>query len=97
LERKKIFLVAGLWKSGKKEGFRVLDLRKWVMIVRIAGRRQGHDVFIVFFIWDWVNFIWDKPHLIKEVFGNAVQPAFPKNLKFFFLLKFNMFVRFGSF
>jgi hypothetical protein len=25
----------------------------------------------------------------KEVFGNAVQPVFPKNLKFFFL-KFNM-------
>ena len=55
----------GLWKSGKKEGFRVLNLKKWVMIVWIAGRRQGHDVFIVFFIRAWVNFIWDKPHLIK--------------------------------
>jgi hypothetical protein len=26
----------------------------------------------------------------KEAFGNTVQPAFLKNLKFFFLLKFNM-------
>ena len=61
-----------------------LELSLVAFIVRIAGRRQGHDVFIVFFIWAWVNFIRDKPHLIKEMFGNTVQPAFPKNLNFFF-------------
>jgi hypothetical protein len=29
-------------------------------------------------------------HAIKSMFGNAAAAAFPKNLNFFFLLKFNM-------
>ena len=39
LERKERFLTVGSWKSGEREGFRVLGLKKWVMIVRNTGRR----------------------------------------------------------
>lgn len=39
LARKERFLTVGSWKSGEREGFRVLGLKKWVMIVRNTGRR----------------------------------------------------------
>lgn len=46
LERKERFLAAGSWKSGEREGFRVLGLKKWVMIVRNTGRRAIVSFFL---------------------------------------------------